>query len=854
MRSFVRKMVMRIENRITLLVLAFLAAAWPGGAAAADLVYRLGGMEQDTLARRLELRLDGLWNLQAGKDGEWQSVELLQRQYGRFTLQKKFALDSSMVSTFFEIDFPRLEGPCTIYLNKKIIANRPPGSAPFVVSLDRNAIYINSENELVLEFDNEPDYHKSLPLKVRNRGIPMAGQSIQGSITLRTGAAPCVAGLRLSAGTGPLIGSMPLAVRALFRLASSDTTAPISLQPLRTGLELFDSRSSELLFTSPVLPLLITSADTAVMSFTAEIPGFRYWRPEDPQRYRVRVQLYRGGEVIDRVTIPFALAQPEQWLAQGSARSFRHRAIEWIEDESVQRLPGPELQQRIRQDLTAMVELGANTVCLAGTMPDEFFMNCCDSLGLAVLMQIPAINMPPALLSNPSLRMQARNSLSHMIHAYSHHPSAAGWGMGSGYDPADVRTERFVRELAEQARAIDKRPVYAGIRGKKLAASRLPVDLLIVEVPPEELSHFVNGPWRTQSTHLLKLTSLLDLHLQSEHTAQQNQAYRLKLALQEAERRTGCAGVVVSPWRDWTSATPHTYWGSRPESRLFLAGLLDSNGQERMALQVVEASFGAKDMPEILPAESSPEDPAVFQVVGITLIVLLLFYIRRDKRMSHYIHRVFVYPHGFYTDLIENRQVNYFLTGLIGLTSFLTLGTLLASLAYFLRDNTIFDELLTWSFPGIAAKEKVLNLFWHPELLILLFTALLLTMALLQSVIFKMVILGQRRYLRFGQIVAFTFWIPANFIFALPLAVVLFRILSQSNLVTAGLIYLAIIVLWFIFRAMRGTRVILQTTPLRVLLLLLGSLFTVLLILGLYLEKSRAIMAYASYYWSLLGR
>ena len=849
---------MRINNRFTLLAWAFLAAAWPGGAAAADQVFRLAVMEQDTLARRLELRLDGAWNLQQGNDAEWQSVQLplSERLRGRFTLQKKFALDSSMVSSFYELDFPRLEGPCTIYLNKKIIANRPTGSAPFELSLERSAIFINSENELVLEFDNEADYQKSLPLQVRNRGIPIPGQSIQGTIILRTGAAPCLAGLSLSPGTGAMIGSMPLAVRALFRLATPDTTTPVMLQPLRAGMELLDSRSGELLFASPVLPLVLTTADTAVMTFTAEIPGFRYWRPGAPQRYRMRVQLYRGGEIIDRVTVPFALSQPEAWLAESRDRgaSNRHRAIEWIEDESVQRLPEPQQHRRILQDLTAIAELGANTVCLAGTMPDEFFMDCCDSLGLAVLMQIPAINIPPALLTNPALRMKARNSLTYMIQAYGHHPSVAGWGMGSGYDPADVRTERFVRDLAEHAHAIDRRPVFAGIRGKKMATAQLPVDLLIVEVPPEELGRFVNGPWRTQGTHLLKLTSLLDLHLQSEHTAQQNQAYRLKMALQEAERRPGCAGVVVSPWQDWTGAAPHAYWGSRPESRLFLAGLLDSDGQERMALQVVKASFGAKVMPEILPAETSPEDPAVFQIVGITLIVLLLFYIRRDKRMSHYIHRVFVYPHGFYTDLIENRQVNYFLTGVIGLTSFLTMGTLLASLVYFLRDNTIFDELLTWAFPGIAAKEQVLRLFLHPEMLILLFTALLLAMALLQSLIFKMVILGQRRYLRFGQIVAFTFWIPANFIFALPLAVVLFRILSQSNLVTAGLIYLGIIIIWFVFRALRGTRVILQTTPLRVMLLLLGVLFTVLLILGLYMEKSRAIMAYASYYWSLLGR
>jgi len=58
----------------------------------------------------------------------------------------------------------------------------------------------------------------------------------------------------------------------------------------------------------------------------------------------------------------------------------------------------------------------------------------------------------------------------------------------------------------------------------------------------------------------------------------------------------------------------------------------------------------------------------------------------------------------------------------------------------------------------------------------------------------------------------------------------------------------------FLGRSLRGTKVILQTTTFRAFLVVAAGLFFILLAAGLYLEQTRAMTAFASYYWSLLGQ
>lgn len=825
---------------------------------AAELTYTLADYSQtDSLSRRAQLVLGGDWQYKTNESDPWKHIQVPVpfRLRDIFILKKQFALDSSMSAQQYEMEFQGIDGPCTVHLNKRIVGTHSAGTSPFRISLKRDELFFNEPNELILQVDTRLDNRKSLPMLTRNRGIPAAGDGIFRPIILRTGLAPYVSEVTVKTLDG--IGVLQGTLQSTIQLGGSDSLARAWMQssgPLRGQVEILDGQTSQPLFSSPALPLLVTEQDSARLEIDFSLSGFSYWQPRQPNHYLLKLQLYQGVEIVDRVMLPFALSQPQAWFGKSRVfqGDFRYQIVEWIEDVSFRFLSAEEQRSAIEKDLAEIYELGANMVRVPGNAPAPHFLELCDKQGLGVLLEIPVTNIPSEHLANAAVRLSAKKSLQSLITAYRSHPSVAAWGLGSGFDGGDVNTEHFLKELAVEARKLDDRPLYAGVRGKGPGFQKLPVDFQILEVPPEKLPEISQWYRTVQGFYILQFISPLPSLVGDTRSGQMSQAFYLKAAFQEAKQRQGALGISVSPFRDWSGDAPHAYWGPREKSNCFTAGLIDANGQQRMVYEVVKAAFTHATMPELLPGDIPAADPAVFQIVGIVLIVILLYFIRRDKRMSNYMRRVFVYSHGFYVDLNENRQVNPFLTGLIGMASFLTLATILASFVYFVRDNSLFDEILTWFFPDANAKNQAISLIWHPERLVLFFTGVLLGLAFLQSIVYKLFVIGQRRYLRFSQIVTFVLWVPANFIFALPLAVVLFRALSRSSLVTISLFYFLIMILWFLLRSVRGAKVIMQVSAGKAILLQLAGLALVLLVIGLYLEQSRALLAYAAYYWSLL--
>ena len=51
-----------------------------------------------------------------------------------------------------------------------------------------------------------------------------------------------------------------------------------------------------------------------------------------------------------------------------------------------------------------------------------------------------------------------------------------------------------------------------------------------------------------------------------------------------------------------------------------------------------------------------PSQSAIFQITGILVILFLIFFIQRDRRLRAHLHRAFFHPHGLYIDIYENRK------------------------------------------------------------------------------------------------------------------------------------------------------------------------------------------------------
>jgi len=796
-------------------------------------------LRPDSLVRSGEVLLNGAWHYRIHVRDQWHPIQVphVLRTRGQYSFRRFFTLEPAHRNERFRLLFENIEGVSAVYLNKKLLGTRQRTSTPISFELAKEDLFFNERNELVVDLDTRINYKTTIPHWVRSRGLPSLAGGIVRPVKLVYGRGTCIRSVNVK------VQPADLDIRVAIQTPTSDTLTVFPV-PLKGLIEVFSADTLH-----PMHTMLLPVTDFT-SELRAQIPLFNpaLWTPREPVLYRVRITLFEAETPVDRAEVMAGAGA----AVKGAA--MRWKAIEWMEDFSYKELGEQELTLRIREDMQAIYRTGANCVRVFGAAPSEQMLSVCDQLGLAVLVEVPLINLPSSHLRNNDLRKKTEGLLTDLIEFGRKHPSVVGWGLGNGYDAHDSKAISFLQDMSRFIRAKDTRLIYAGFRGERPLPATLPVDLAIWEVRPERLSALTDLHHSTSCPLIYRVTVPMPPAALQESYSEQLHAYQVKNALTACLKSERVQGILISPLRDYQSDTPHLLWGDRPNTNLFTAGLMDNRGQVRSAYHVVTSLYSGAALPELLPVEWREPAPALFQALGLALLLVVLFFIKQDKRMSHYVRRAFIYPHGFYTDLVENRQLAPFLTGLVGLASFLSLAALSTSFIYHFRSNTYLDEWLTWLLPSAGKKYRAIWFIWHPAALIALLTAVLEGLALLQAVLIKGVVLWQRRYLRFTQIVSFVHWVPVSFLFSLPLVIILYQGLERNYLVSFLLLSLLVLVIWCIVRMFRGLKVILQTTALKALLFQAAMLAGLVFMLILAFEPSRSLWAYASYYCSLLAR
>jgi hypothetical protein len=800
----------------------------------------------DSLHRSSRVSLEGAWEYRTSLTQEWSSIQVPHLLYsgGAYTFRKYFSIDSSFSADSFRLIFTGIEGVTSVYLNKKLLGTRLRVSTPLAFDIPRSDFYFNERNELVVDVDTRINYRSSLPHMLRSRGLPPVAAGLVRPVYLEFGRRANIEQIQVEAGRTALELAVSFQKNRRDSLTLLDRKQ-LQEKALSCRVTVTAPNGGEPLF-STVAQLAEDGTSSAKWNTTILLPLPNYWAPRAAALYTADVLLLEGNVPIDHAAVSFGFSDPQAIARQ------KWKAIEWFEDYRLQALPEQELNRRIEQDMQAIYDTGANAVRIFGRPPSEHLLTVCDRLGLAVFAEMAVVNVPSLHLSDVTFKKRAAAAVKELVQLAERHPSVVAFGLGSGFDAYDGQAIAFLNEMKQLVAGLDQRPVYAAFRGERRLPGSLPLPLAIYETRPERISDLVVAPSTGDVEVMYKLTVPLPAQVGDESFKEQIHAFQVKTALSAVLNQPAVQGVLVSPFRDAAGDTPHLMWGDRTEANVLTAGLCDVHSRQRPAYQVVTSLYSGKALPELLPGEQPAADLYVFQFLGLGLLVVVLYFIKQDKRMSHYMRRAFIYPHGFYTDLSENRQISPFLTGLVGAGSLLALSMITVSFLHFYRFNTYIDEWLTWLWPNAKLKYYAIWFIWHPAALIGLLALVLEFAALLQATLIKITALWQRRYLRFSQILAFVHWVPACFLFMLPVAIVLFRALEQNYLVAPLMGLLALILLWFMVRTWRGLKVILQATAWQAMLHLVALLASVTLLLILYFEPGKAVVAYLQYFRNLL--
>lgn len=227
---------------------------------------------------------------------------------------------------------------------------------------------------------------------------------------------------------------------------------------LTTRIEETDGRT----VAENVRPISLTPQ--GLQTFTADfhVKRPRLWQGrKDPYLYRVRVQLRRGGQVIDEMIQPLGLRHFEMVAGKGFFLNGEPYPMYGVcRHQDWEGLGSALTREHHAYDLSEIMEMGATTVRFAHYQQAEYIYSKCDSLGLVIWAEIPFVNRVTGEEAE-----NAKSQLRELIRQNFNHPSIYVWGLHNEVYHPHAYTARLTAELHRLAKAEDPDRYTASVNG-----------------------------------------------------------------------------------------------------------------------------------------------------------------------------------------------------------------------------------------------------------------------------------------------------------------------------------------------------------------------------------------------------
>ncbi|MFQ5751659.1 MAG: glycoside hydrolase family 2 TIM barrel-domain containing protein, partial [bacterium] len=820
--------------------------------------------------------LNGLW--QAKKQGEeiWKPV-WVPGAYdfeGEVEFKHSFNLDSTFAGYAFKLIAFGINNRCTVFINKEYQSGHVAGHSSFTLELDNATLTIGGENEIQILVDNTLLPRNSLPLKHNPRMSYNYG-GIFRDIFIVAVPKIYVDDLKVNQVFTEDFKQCRLDVKSLIRNKSGifqNDNPEINLH-----LELWDIKSNALMARSTSTPLQLDRVDLQ-QAVTLNIKNMELWSPANPNLFELRAYLTQKQEILDEMKLRLGFSDfktiGNKFLLNG--QPFTLNGIDWYEDYPE---VGPTAGwNAIKEEVLRIKQLGANAVRVVATPPHPFFLDICDELGLLVLQEIPLTLIPDQRFEESGFVELATNYYRDVLKSAAHHASMAAWGLGSDLQYSKTNTQNFLKALKTIIQSNSSRPTYLVMRNFTKTTGFKGRDFVIFEgygKEPNDLFTLIRRHLSVYSGKAFifsygcpiysegKISSMpVDFsHYQHSKSlkivapliaAQEMHAAKLQQALSNMELIEKTAGVFVHTFADWRGRQPNIIFGANENPFINRMGLVNKFRQKRIAYEIVQSEF-KKNQPIQIPAHAHQiQNPVVYPIFGTALILLFLFNFNRSRRLRGNLRRIFVYPHGFYTELKDNRKISLWHTFLLSFITCTVMSIILSSIAFNFRKDLIFNEIFNLFIGSNSIKFQLIRLIWRPLFFILTVTLALYLMYFLMIIIFRVTSFVLDQSLPIGQFFTLVFWASANFVWLLPITPIYFRILNHTNWAVPAILLLVVFIMWSGARMLRGVQVVFMLNLVQAIFLFFILFVLIFGGIGWYYDSKYALFDYFPLYWSFI--
>lgn len=192
--------------------------------------------------------------------------------------------------------------------------------------------------------------------------------------------------------------------------------------------------------------------------FSCYVSGVENWEIEHPVLYHLEVQLLQGEVLLDTKKVRFgfreATFKKDGFYLNGKKIKLRglnrHQAYPYVGYAM------PKSPQRRDANLLKN-ELGLNAVRTSHYPQSQYFIDCCDEIGLLVFTEIPGWQH----IGDDKWKEIACKNVAEMVTQYRNHPSIILWGVRINESPDD---DSFYEKTNQIAHELDKSRQTGGVR------------------------------------------------------------------------------------------------------------------------------------------------------------------------------------------------------------------------------------------------------------------------------------------------------------------------------------------------------------------------------------------------------
>lgn len=768
---------------------------------------------------RQKISLNGDWEVSFNEGKSFQKVSVpLSYTFNETALfRRKFEIPAEYLNLYsFIMVAEGIDYESDIKINGNFVATHTGGQTP-VVSPVNDGIIANS-NDIFITVNSNLNYSNTLPLSDQiNYGTVTGG--INKDIYLL--AVPKLHVVRSiikyavdNVMSVKLTNHISVSSSNLSRFLSTGKDSAFSVKTIvvRKSSGEQAGESSQEMFD-------IGENNTLRIEQNVSLQGPILWTPELPELYLIKSVIYSGSSIVDEFVQETGFTnivfRSGQLFVNGKPTKFI--GINYFEDQPVGSTA--LAYEQVEKDLATVKNLGFNAIRVPGRSAHPYIVETCNKIGLFLLQEIPLNEEDAEYFGNDKRFRLMLNSLSDIIDRDINAPCILAWGIGNDFDVSADASFKYVTGAVALADSMNKRLKYYTTRTYNEDICSELVDFVGINFygkKYEEIRNSVNELSNRQKPpsnrkNLNYFAARFGIRIENSNTngfsdlrSQESQMKFISECYPKLQQSS--LGSFISSFADWHSSNPLNYRLS-DDNMLVTDGLHTFLREEKRSAGFVKRIINNEDLPRIQEGNFVPDFPYVFIILGILTMIVLLYFLNRDKKLRSGMVRCLYKPTYFFSLVKDQMIVSTGYNILLALSISLGLSLFFSSVIYFLRASNSLDMILAKILTNDSAKlvfSEIVNnkLYLISSIALIVFMSMFFTSFLLYFISFY-----TRGKSFFKNIFTISVWSTLPMLVFLPVGTVLYKLAeSNSKYISIALWLFFILYLLYLNRIILGAR------------------------------------------------